>query len=184
MLHAPLFFPTAKLDIPSLLKSSSPSPPPRTSHPPPARSVSVPTSSSQIPLVSSPSTSTASHLSTSTAPPNIFTAVPPQQQLHLPRPTGSTLSVPALAASSNSKRPPPVTHPSASPAKKQNSKWGRDEDALLISLRGSGMKWEDISNRLPGRTVIACRLHYQNYLERRQPWDEEKKDKLARLYDR
>ncbi len=46
------------------------------------------------------------------------------------------------------------------------------------------MKWEDISNRLPGRTVIACRLHYQNYLERRQPWDEEKKDKLARLYDR
>jgi len=185
MLHAPLFIPTAKLDISSLLKSSSPSPPPRTSQPPLARSVSVPTSSSHVPLVSSPSTSTASHLSTSTAPPNTFAAVPPQQQFQLPRPTASTLSVPGLVASSNSKRPPPATpHPSASPAKKQNSKWGRDEDALLISLRGSGMKWEDISNRLPGRTVIACRLHYQNYLERRQPWDEEKKDKLARLYDR
>lgn len=186
MLHAPLFIPTAKLDISSLLKSSSPSPPPRTSHPPLARSVSVPTSSSHIPLVSSPSTSTASQLSTATAPPNTFAALrPQQQQIQPPRPSASNLSVQPLVASSNSKRPSPATpHPSASPAKKHNSKWGRDEDALLISLRGSGMKWEDISNRLPGRTVIACRLHYQNYLERRTVWDEEKKDKLARLYDR
>jgi len=68
--------------------------------------------------------------------------------------------------------------------KKQNSKWSRDEDATLISLRGSEMKWEDISNRLPGRTAIACRLHYQNYLERRHLWDEEKKNRLANVYDR
>ena len=46
------------------------------------------------------------------------------------------------------------------------------------------MKWDDISQRMPGRTAIACRLHYQNYLERKTPWDDEKKDKLARLYDR
>ncbi|KAH0547999.1 hypothetical protein GP486_008259 [Trichoglossum hirsutum] len=70
-----------------------------------------------------------------------------------------------------------------SPAKKQ-SKWSADEDALIIELRGSGMKWEDISNRLPGRSAISCRLHYQNYLERRSEWDEERKNKLARLYER
>lgn len=74
-------------------------------------------------------------------------------------------------------------HPSESPAKKQ-SKWSVDEDALIIDLRGSGMKWEDISKRLPGRSAISCRLHYQNYLERRSEWDEERKNKLARLYER
>lgn len=70
-----------------------------------------------------------------------------------------------------------------SPAKKQ-SKWSAEEDALIIELRGSGMKWEDISKRLPGRSAISCRLHYQNYLERRSEWDEERKNKLARLYER
>ena len=39
-------------------------------------------------------------------------------------------------------------HPSETPAKKQ-SKWSADEDALIIQLRGDGMKWEDISKRLP-----------------------------------
>ncbi|KAK9847881.1 hypothetical protein MYU51_017475 [Penicillium brevicompactum] len=75
------------------------------------------------------------------------------------------------------------SHTSESPAKKQ-SKWSPDEDSLIIELRGSGMKWEDISKRLPGRSAISCRLHYQNYLERRSEWDEDKKNKLARLYER
>ncbi|KAI9048110.1 hypothetical protein LZ554_007906 [Drepanopeziza brunnea f. sp. 'monogermtubi'] len=74
-------------------------------------------------------------------------------------------------------------HPAESPAKKQ-SKWSPEEDALIIDLRGGGMKWEDISKRLPGRSAISCRLHYQNYLERRSEWDEERKNKLARLYER
>lgn len=69
------------------------------------------------------------------------------------------------------------------PVKKQ-SKWSQEEDALIIELRGSGMKWEDISKRLPGRSAISCRLHYQNYLERRSEWDEDRKNKLARLYER
>ena len=69
------------------------------------------------------------------------------------------------------------------PVKKQ-SKWSPEEDALIIELRGGGMKWEDISKRLPGRSAISCRLHYQNYLERRSEWDEERKNKLARLYER
>lgn len=53
-------------------------------------------------------------------------------------------------------------HPAESPAKKQ-SKWSPEEDALIIDLRGRGMKWEDISKQLPGRSAISCRLHYQNY---------------------
>ena len=71
-----------------------------------------------------------------------------------------------------------------SPAAKKQSKWSPEEDALIIELRGSGMKWEDISKRLPGRSAISCRLHYQNYLERRSEWDEDRKNKLARLYER
>ncbi|TDZ66008.1 Myb-related protein A [Colletotrichum trifolii] len=87
---------------------------------------------------------------------------------------------PGLAASGKRAMPP---HVAESPAKKQ-SKWSPEEDALIIELRGSGMKWEDISKRLPGRSAISCRLHYQNYLERRSEWDEERKNKLARLYER
>lgn len=87
-----------------------------------------------------------------------------------------------MVAGTVSKRGVPPHLPEA-PAKKQ-SKWSADEDALIIDLRGSGMKWEDISKRLPGRSAISCRLHYQNYLERRSEWDEERKNKLARLYER
>ncbi|KAJ3496892.1 hypothetical protein NLG97_g2323 [Lecanicillium saksenae] len=68
-------------------------------------------------------------------------------------------------------------------ARKQ-TKWSPEEDAIIIQLRGNGMKWDDISKHLPGRSSISCRLHYQNYLERRSEWDEDRKDKLARLYDR
>lgn len=70
-----------------------------------------------------------------------------------------------------------------SPAKRQ-SKWTPEEDALNVELRGGGMKWDEISKRLPGRSAISCRLRYQNYIERRTEWDEEKKNKLARLYAR
>ncbi|CAI7670927.1 unnamed protein product [Penicillium manginii] len=104
---------------------------------------------------------------------------------------------PVLTGPSPSVIPPPLiktgptgsakrlqpAHTAESPAKKQ-SKWSPEEDALIIELRGSGMKWEDISKRLPGRSAISCRLHYQNYLERRSEWDEDKKNKLARLYER
>ena len=74
-------------------------------------------------------------------------------------------------------------HPLQSPAKKQ-SKWSPEEDSKIIQLRQDGMKWEDISKHLPGRSAISCRLHYQNYLERRSEWDEDRKNKLARLYER
>ena len=90
---------------------------------------------------------------------------------------------PAAAASASGKRPPPDDHPVGSPKRKQ-TKWSPAENALIIQLRGSGLKWEDISKKLPGRSAISCRLHYQNYLEKRSEWDEEKRNKLARVYER
>jgi hypothetical protein len=93
---------------------------------------------------------------------------------------GASAAPPAAAAGTKRSMGP---HPAESPAKKQ-TKWSPEEDARIIELRGHGMKWEDISKQLPGRSAISCRLHYQNYLERRSEWDEEKKNKLARLYER
>lgn len=91
--------------------------------------------------------------------------------------TSSSSAIPAKRSADRSG----ISH--ESPAKKQ-SKWSVDEDAKIIQLRGEGMKWEDISKHLPGRSAISCRLHYQNYLERRSEWDEDRKNKLARLYER
>lgn len=79
---------------------------------------------------------------------------------------------------------PQTDDPPGQPSNKRQSKWSAEEDALIIELRGQGMKWDHISKRLPGRSPISCRLHYQNYLERRSEWDEDKKNKLARLYER
>ncbi|RDA94815.1 hypothetical protein CP533_4281 [Ophiocordyceps camponoti-saundersi (nom. inval.)] len=125
---------------------------------------------------------------------------PPQQQPPPPQPPPP--SVAAFARAAHPPPPPPPSNPPPvvvpaivsarramgpqlleQPVKKQ-SKWSPEEDALIIELRGSGMKWEDVSKRLPGRSAISCRLHYQNYLERRSEWDEERKNKLARLYER
>jgi hypothetical protein len=92
--------------------------------------------------------------------------------------------IPVTHTGTSNKRPAGGPHPAASPAKKKQSKWTSDEDASIIELRGNGMKWEDISKHLPGRSAISCRLRFQNYLERRSEWDEEKKNKLARLYER
>jgi hypothetical protein len=185
MLHAPFVVPihTARLDISRLLGSSpSPPPPPSSQAPSTSRSISVPTSTTLYPLVTSPSPSTTSQVSTATAPANLYTQQ--EKRAHGPSASASASLAPTAPPPAANKRPPPSSpHPSASPAKKQ-SKWTPTEDAEIIHLRGSGMKWEDISRRLPGRSAISCRLHYQNYLERKSEWDEEKKNKLARLYDR
>jgi hypothetical protein len=39
--------------------------------------------------------------------------------------------------------------PEESPAKRQ-SKWGQEEDNLIIELRGTGIKWEAIAKHFPG----------------------------------
>lgn len=65
-----------------------------------------------------------------------------------------------------------------------NTKWFPEDDAIIIELLGKGMKWADVRKELPGRSDTSCRLHYQNYLERRSEWDEKRKNELARLYER
>lgn len=74
-------------------------------------------------------------------------------------------------------------HPSEPLVKKQ-SKWTAEENDLIVKLRGDGLKWREITRHLPGRSELSCRLHYQNFLERRPLWNEEQKNKLARLYVR
>ncbi|OWY50692.1 MYB DNA-binding-like protein [Alternaria alternata] len=98
---------------------------------------------------------------------------------------------PPLHTLSNNHFPPAVRKRKASPtplsdehAAKKQSKWTPEEDNLIIQLRGQGTKWDDIANHLPGRSSISCRLRYQNYLEKRAPWDEEKKNKFAKCYER
>lgn len=97
---------------------------------------------------------------------------------------GPTIHMGLTAGTATKRLAPAAPHPAESPAKKKQSKWTADEDAEIIRHRGNGMKWEDISKQLPGRSAISCRLRFQNYLERRSEWDEEKKNKLARLYER
>ena len=201
MLHAPLVIATAKLDI-SLLLESSPSPPPTSpapTTPPLLRSTSVPAAVSHRPPTSSsqptsiPSVVSSSASQSAPSPPTVPYSQTQRQYLPALN-TSSARSSSYLSPRSapqtlaphqpSAKRPPPsVPHPSALPAKRQ-SKWTPEEDTLIITLRAPGMKWEDISQRLPGRSAISCRLHYQNYLERRSDWDEEKKNRLARLYER
>lgn len=156
-LQKPALLPSAKVDISLLLKPQD-----EEDNGPPGTAA---TSYHPRPVLSAP-----------TVPPMTVASPPGPATV----PSLPTSKIPA--ASIPAKRLQP-THPAESPAKKQ-SKWSPEEDALIIELRGSGMKWEDISRRLPGRSAISCRLHYQNYLERRSEWDEDKKNKLARLYER
>ena len=98
-----------------------------------------------------------------------------------PPPSSSTCTLPSLLRSTLFSASSP-SHPSATPAKRQ-SKWTENENKSIIKLRNDDMKWEDISKKLPGRSAISCRLHYQNYLERSSEWDEEKRNRLAILYE-
>ncbi|OWY45891.1 MYB DNA-binding-like protein [Alternaria alternata] len=98
---------------------------------------------------------------------------------------------PPLRTQSNNHFPPTARKRKASStplsdehAAKKQSKWTPEEDNLIIQLRGRGIKWDDIAKHLPGRSSISCRLRYQNYLEKRAIWDDEKKNKLARCYER
>lgn len=73
-------------------------------------------------------------------------------------------------------------HPYQSESTKK-SRWSAEEDECVINLRGSGMKWDDISKRM-GRSRDSCRMHYQNYLERRSERNEDRKTLLAILYEK
>lgn len=83
-----------------------------------------------------------------------------------------------------SKRGPQPGHQGEQPPPKKMGKWTAEEDALAIDLRAKGMKWDDISKRIPGRSPISCRLRYQNYSEKRPDWTEERLNNMAKLYNR
>jgi len=53
----------------------------------------------------------------------------------------------------------PILYQAEFPAREQ-SRWSPEEDALIIGLKDGGMKWEDISKRLPGRSIIGYQLRY------------------------
>lgn len=193
--HNPLLSPVSKLDIKDII-DESPSP----QHSTTKSSAFSPTSSLTSPHTqyshtpSSPASCSLSHYSASTAPPNPFgrQPVPGSQQLpsQPPPPLSNTAQAvfqqnPGLnPAAASAKRPPPNGNPASVSPNKTRGKWTPAEDAKIIVLRGRGMKWDDISLEIPGRSSISCRLHYQNYLEKRADWDEEQRNKLARVYDR
>ena len=197
MSQASLVTPVAKLDIKDLL-SPSPSPPPPQPVQPllTSRSISVPPPCSQCNPTPSPSiTSTTSHYTASPAQLTTCNTFAQRQNSPLKQPAGfsgakqfALLQNPELDVTAETvvsgKRPHPTDEePICSPAKK-SSKWSSAENAKVIRLRSKGVKWNDVSKQMLGRSMTACRLHFQNYLERREPWDEEKKNKLARVYER
>ena len=129
--------------------------------------------------------------SSDSAPTGVVTSLPGGERLGtLPaRPsylndTSAPISAPLTPSHASPVKRSAEPHPEEAPDKKRQSKWSREEDALITELRGNGTKWEDIAKRLPGRSMISCRLRYQNYLERRLDWDGEKMNKLARHYER
>ncbi|KAL9614113.1 MAG: hypothetical protein Q9167_001398 [Letrouitia subvulpina] len=180
MIQDVLVEPTAKLDI-SLLLKSSPSPPPR---PTPFSRATTVTGETPAPQASNVT------LTSSTARSQYPIATVPLQSYSQHQPASQAASIPngkatAARRTTGGKRPlPKQTTSSGSPAKKSNRKWTVEEDEVLTELRGQGKKWEDISHHIPQRSDIACRLHFQNYVEKRPAWDEAKKDTLAMMYER
>ncbi|KAL8950158.1 MAG: hypothetical protein Q9222_003786 [Ikaeria aurantiellina] len=179
MLQEVLVSPTAKLDISKLLKSSaspSPPPPPITSLPPFSRSFSIPGAEADPRSDTSAATSPASQYAAST-----FSS----GSLNPSRFSTAGIHSTAPASAPSGKRTASTSpEESRHASKKPTRQWSKDDSDLLVTLRLQNMKWEDISQRFPGRTPTACRLRYQNYLERRFDWTDEKKQKLARLYER
>lgn len=65
-------------------------------------------------------------------------------------------------------------------ASKRN--WLPEEDKTIVYLRNQGRGWLAISKHLNERSSTACRLRYQNYLERWDTWDDDRKTQLAKQY--
>ncbi|KAL8841759.1 MAG: hypothetical protein Q9170_000792 [Blastenia crenularia] len=179
MLQEVLVSPTAKLDISKLLKSSpSPSPPPplTSSHPSLSRTFSIPSTDASF----RPGTTSAA--STNPRPNLPFIS---SSTLDAPRRPSIEGQGPVLIPAISTKRTAPTSPQESRQANKKSTRqWSEADSDLLLRLRGDHMKWDDVAKHFPGRTNTACRLRYQNYLERKYSWTDEKKAKLARLYDR
>lgn len=106
-----------------------------------------------------------------------------QRSQQIPHAASATLAIPSSTVSiTPAKRPSGSrAHPFDSTA---GSNWSPDEDARMIGLRNNGMNWKQISEQFPGRTEASYRSHYLYCTEAHGAWDENRKDKLARLYER
>ncbi|KAL8996665.1 MAG: hypothetical protein Q9169_003889 [Polycauliona sp. 2 TL-2023] len=179
MLQQALVSPTAKLEISKLLESS-PSP-----SPPPPSTVSIPSFSRSF---SGPSVATDPLVgrSPTTSPTSCFPALPyGSASLDTRRPSGTgpppSLSIPASSIKRTASTSPQESrHTSKKPARQ----WSDADSHKLLKLRGANTTWLEIAHHFPGRTDTGCRLRYQNYLEKKYGWTEEKKKSLAVLYER
>ena len=194
--HKHLVSPVSKLDIRDLIDEGSSSPHRSAQSSTYSRSSSLLTSPhtqySHTP--DSPASCSLSHTSANTAASNNFVPQPVHGSQQPPFQPAPPLSNTAQAvfqqnpglnpAAASTKRPPPNGNRTSGSPNRSKGKWTAAENARIIVLRGRGMKWDDISLEIPGRSAISCRLHYQNYLEKRADWDEEQRNKLARVYDR
>ncbi|KAL8652361.1 MAG: hypothetical protein Q9226_004301 [Calogaya cf. arnoldii] len=179
MLQQALVSPTAKLDISKLLKSSpSPSPPPRStaSIPSFSRSFSGPSVEADPRAGESATTSPTSRF-----PPLAFDTVYLNAQRQTVAGPPTPLSIPASSIKRTASISP---QESRHASKKPTRQWSDVDSEKLVRLRGSGMKWDEIARHFPGRTNTACRLRYQNYMEKKYDWNDEKKKTLAVLYER
>ncbi|KAF4334157.1 DRPLA-like protein [Fusarium beomiforme] len=117
----------------------------------------------------------------SVSPPHQIRPVPALTYQQFPLKASPAPPVASTQMSGRRGMPP---HAADQPPVKKHGKWSSEENALIIKLRQCNMKWDDISKRLPGRSATACRQHYQAHLQGQSDWDEELKNKLARLYER
>ena len=53
--------------------------------------------------------------------------------------------------------------PPGAPIRPPNPYWTKEEDDLCVSLRMEGMKWQDISARLPGRSAGTCSVRFSTF---------------------
>lgn len=62
--------------------------------------------------------------------------------------------------------------------------WSEEEDKKLLDLRRKGLAWTAISRELPGRSYLACRLRFRNYLTPPHKWTGNGQLREAGCYDR
>lgn len=183
MIQDVLVSPTAKLDISKLVESSpspSPSPPRRStsSRPSLSRSFSASVTGSDARFATSPTTSTA-HPGPVTNIPVGAADTPRQQRISGPAP----VSVSATSVKRTASTSPRESRQANKKMTRQWTKW-EDNQVLERRQRNPPMTWDEIAAEIPNRSAIACRLRFQNYMERKAEWTDAEKEQLARLYDR
>ena len=63
-----------------------------------------------------------------------------------------------------------------SSALSQRTYWTEDEDAILLSMIEDGISWEQMAERLPGRSSNGCRVRFKKYLEHKTKKGQEELD--------